>query len=30
MLLQHGAHGIALVYPGVHHLEAVRQGEGDV
>ncbi|MNJ40879.1 hypothetical protein D3C77_357840 [compost metagenome] len=30
MLFQHGAHGIALVYPGVHHLEAIRQGEGDV
>ncbi len=30
MLLQYGAHGIALVDAGVHHFEAIRQGEGDV
>ncbi len=30
VLFQHGAHRIALVHPGVHHLETIRQGEGDV
>ena len=30
VLFKHGAQGITLVHPGVHHLETVRQGEGDV